>query len=179
MASGQGKRASRLKVGLVPILTLDSFLSLFYCAQNSAPEAAERFRAAAVAFEILGDPERKAVYDRSGGHDVGSSTAEAELDPYEVFDKAFGNYSLREVTTDEFMEKLAAKVNFLRVLVEIALWAVAPAPPLVCCSSFTVCEHLVTGVARPQGVHHCPQASILLFCGGLLLNVLFLFGPIV
>jgi curved DNA-binding protein CbpA len=80
--------------------------------KNRCEEASERFRQVAAAFAVVGDEERRAAYDVSGGTSEASSAGGAghpdDVDPYEVFEKAFRGYDLREVMGDETLAQLAA-----------------------------------------------------------------------
>jgi len=52
--------------------------------KNKDPDAPERFRQVATAFAVLGDDERRATYDASGGRHEGGSGHPDDVDPYDV-----------------------------------------------------------------------------------------------
>jgi len=104
------------------------------------PEAVRRFKESAEAYEVLSDPERRAIYDRYGhaglrsrpGHDFGSMHAEDIFSMFEdIFGGAMGGRSRRrqrggvprgydletevEVTLDEVLTGTSRAVEFKRL----------------------------------------------------------------
>ena len=64
--------------------------------KNSAPNAEERFKEITRAYEVLRDPDQRAVYDRYGEQDMGRGTAGAQgfdfTDALDVFMRDFGGF---------------------------------------------------------------------------------------
>lgn len=70
-------------------------------------ESNEKFKAISAAYDVLGDTQRRKQYDTSGRID--NRQAE-DLNPYEVFEKAFAGYEMEELVGDDMILRLQAKL---------------------------------------------------------------------
>eukprot|EP00615_Pteridomonas_danica_P010534 CAMPEP_0114338182 /NCGR_PEP_ID=MMETSP0101-20121206/6868_1 /TAXON_ID=38822 ORGANISM="Pteridomonas danica, Strain PT" /NCGR_SAMPLE_ID=MMETSP0101 /ASSEMBLY_ACC=CAM_ASM_000211 /LENGTH=356 /DNA_ID=CAMNT_0001470683 /DNA_START=111 /DNA_END=1181 /DNA_ORIENTATION=- len=127
--------------------------------KNSSPEAADKFRAVAQAFAVLGDTERRHMYDRSGGSEQGIPKDADDVDPYVVFESVFHEYTLEELVEEEILERLQEKlwlnrkISITTHILEVSEGAVRVACASKRLSFYPVCG-ILCGIAGFRGAGH-------------------------
>jgi molecular chaperone DnaJ len=125
------------------------------------PEAEEKFKEAAEAYEVLSDPERRAVYDRYGHEGLQSRGFETHYSGFgsfaDIFDAFFGG----ESAFGGGMRSVASQGGDVAVAVEVTLEQAASGAAVdVDYDAVAVCSHCNGNAAEPgTPIETCPRCE--------------------